>query len=126
MSAGNSPLAPPSSSPDIFAALQPFHVDDLSGTSNMAGSAAAHRGFATDRFAVSASPAGRTVLIIDDTWTTGSHAQSAAAALKSAGARGVGVLAMGRWMNVSWKNTPEWLHQHRGVGWDWNRCCLEP
>jgi hypothetical protein len=41
----------------------------------LGASAAAHRGFATDRFAVSAAPAGRTVLIIDDTWTTGSHAQ---------------------------------------------------
>lgn len=91
----------------------------------LGASAAAHRGFAVDRFAVSAAPTGRTVLIIDDTWTTGAHAQSAAAALKAAGARGVGILAIGRWMNIGWKNTSEWLHQHRGAGWDWNRCCLE-
>lgn len=80
--------------------------------------AAAHRGFAAERFNVSASANGRTVLIIDDTWTTGAHAQSAAAALKLAGARAVGVLAIGRWMNLAWKNTLEWLQQHRGAGWD--------
>jgi predicted amidophosphoribosyltransferase len=48
-------------------------------------SAAAHREFSADLFATTTSVTGRTVLIIDDTWTTGAHAQSAAAALKGAG-----------------------------------------
>lgn len=95
----------------------------------LGASVAAPREFAADRFRVRTSGTSvraRTVLIIDDTWTTGSHAQSAAAAIKTAGARGVGVLAIGRWVNPDWKNTSAWLHQHRGAGWDWNRCCLEP
>ncbi len=92
----------------------------------LAATTTSHRAFTPDRFTVTASPAGRTVLVIDDTWTTGAHAQSAAAALKAAGATAVGILAIGRWINVRWKTTPEWLHQHRGDDWDWNRCCLEP
>lgn len=39
---------------------------------------------------------GRSVLLIDDTWTTGANAQSAAAALKAAGADSVGLVVIGR------------------------------
>ncbi|WP_416900731.1 hypothetical protein [Micromonospora echinospora] len=35
-------------------------------------------------------------LVLDDTWTTGSRAQSLAYALKRAGARSVAVLVLGR------------------------------
>lgn len=38
----------------------------------------------------------RSVLLIDDTWTTGANAQSAAAALKAAGAGSVGLVVIGR------------------------------
>lgn len=43
--------------------------------------------------------AGRHVLVIDDTWTSGANAQSAAAALTAAGADDVTVLAVARWIN---------------------------
>ncbi|MFM9611544.1 hypothetical protein ACSCBZ_37315 [Streptomyces niveiscabiei] len=39
---------------------------------------------------------GENVLLIDDTWTTGNHAQSASAALKAAGAGSVAVVVLGR------------------------------
>lgn len=39
---------------------------------------------------------GQAVLLVDDTWTTGWHAQLAAAALKRAGAECVAVLVLGR------------------------------
>lgn len=42
---------------------------------------------------------GRRVLVVDDTWTTGAHARSAAAALSRAGDRVVGVLVIGRCVN---------------------------
>lgn len=42
---------------------------------------------------------GRHVLVVDDTWATGSRAQSAALALKSAGAEAVTVLVLARWLN---------------------------
>jgi adenine/guanine phosphoribosyltransferase-like PRPP-binding protein len=38
------------------------------------------------------------VLLIDDTWTTGSNAQSAAFALKDAGASSVGFVVIGRYI----------------------------
>jgi len=39
---------------------------------------------------------GRDVLVLDDTWVTGSSAQSAAAALKLAGAAHVAIVVLGR------------------------------
>jgi predicted amidophosphoribosyltransferase len=54
-----------------------------------------------DKFTV--QPAGavasRHVLVIDDVWTTGSNAQSAAVTLRRAGATAVSVLVIGRWLN---------------------------
>lgn len=41
----------------------------------------------------------RHVLLVDDTWTSGANAQSAAAALHAAGARAVTVLVVARWLN---------------------------
>ena len=48
-----------------------------------------------DRFAATVLPGAR-VLLIDDTWTTGSSAQSAAMALRRAGARSVVTVVLGR------------------------------
>jgi hypothetical protein len=44
-------------------------------------------------------PNGSHVVVIDDTWTTGGHAASVAAALKQAGARIVSVMAIARWLD---------------------------
>lgn len=53
------------------------------------------------KFAVrsAASVAGRHVLVIDDVWTTGSNAQSAALTLRAAGVAAVSMLVVGRWLN---------------------------
>jgi len=54
-----------------------------------------------DKFTV--QPAGavtdRHVLVLDDVWTTGSNAQSAALTLRRAGAAAVSVLVVGRWLS---------------------------
>jgi hypothetical protein len=47
------------------------------------------------RFAVAPVPGAR-VLLVDDTWTTGASAQSAAMALRRAGARSVATVVLGR------------------------------
>jgi hypothetical protein len=52
-----------------------------------------------DRFRAGPVPAAAAVLLLDDTWVTGASAQSAAAALKLAGARHVAVLVLGRHVN---------------------------
>ncbi|MFC7729816.1 hypothetical protein [Actinomadura keratinilytica] len=45
---------------------------------------------------------GRTVLLIDDTWTTGSRIQSASHTLKAAGAAKVVAVVLGRRVNPVW------------------------
>lgn len=45
---------------------------------------------------------GRNVLVVDDTWTTGTKAQSAAVTIKRAGAASVTVLAVSRWLRWDW------------------------
>lgn len=82
------------------------------------------RDFATERYEAVDDLAGKTVLAVDDTWTTGAHAQSASSALKTAGAAKVGIVAIGRWVNLDYGGTREWLSRHRAPGWDWERCCL--
>ena len=49
-----------------------------------------------DRFAAAAPLPGAAVLLLDDTWTSGSSAQSAVIALKRAGARRVAAVVLGR------------------------------
>lgn len=88
------------------------------------------REHAADRFRTTRSLTGARVLVVDDTWTTGAHAQSASAALKAAGARTVAVVAIGRWFNPAYQtgtcDGQSWLAEHRRPGWDWQRCCLDP
>lgn len=42
------------------------------------------------------------VLIVDDTWTSGHHAQSVATSLKRRGAQAVTVITLGRWLDAGW------------------------
>jgi hypothetical protein len=49
-----------------------------------------------DRFSAERSRPGASVLLLDDSWVSGASAQSAAAALKRAGARHVAVVVLGR------------------------------
>lgn len=62
-----------------------------------------------DRFVVPptwvSTVAGRHVLVVDDTWVSGDKAQSAALALKAAGARVVTIICIARWL--SWQYSAE-------------------
>jgi hypothetical protein len=86
------------------------------------------RDFSTDRFFLSqAVPLGVPVLIIDDTFTSGSRTQSAAALLKSTGSGPVGVVCIGRHFVPS-QNAEygiaarEYLRRSNALGWDWDFC----
>lgn len=59
---------------------------------------------------VSAIPAGSHVLVIEDTWVSGGHAQSVAAALKNAGADKVSILAIARWLDMDDSRTRRIYH----------------
>lgn len=85
------------------------------------------RAFSEQKFEPTTSLNGQAVLLIDDTWTTGASAQSAAAALKTAGAGPVGAVVIGRHLNREWHENDRRL---RGIGqpFDWSECalCAEP
>lgn len=60
------------------------------------------RAFDLTRYQAVRRLSGANVLLIDDTWTTGASAQSAAATLKAAGAARVGAVVIGRHLNRDW------------------------
>jgi predicted amidophosphoribosyltransferase len=66
---------------------------------------------------------GESVLLVDDTWTTGANAQSAAAALKGAGAGRVAALVIGRYVHREWHENDRRLNALAG-NFDWSRCAL--
>ena len=60
------------------------------------------RDFNPDLFSIgSPVTAGGHVIVIDDTWVSGSHSQSVALALKRAGAAKVSILTVGRWLDLN-------------------------
>jgi hypothetical protein len=83
------------------------------------------RDASTDRY-TSAPLWGEAVLVIDDTWTTGGHAQSAAAALKAAGAACVAVVVLGRHLNSTYGDTARHVEQARLRTFSWGLCSLHP
>jgi hypothetical protein len=79
------------------------------------------REFDPRRFTARRQLGGEPVLLIDDTWTTGASAQSAAAALKSAGAGSVAAVVIGRHVNREWGNNNRRLCALT-TPFDWHRC----
>lgn len=86
------------------------------------------RDFSIERFAVlSQIVTGTPVLLIDDTFTTGSRVQSAAALLKNKGSGPIGVVCIGRHFTSNQDGeygvaAQSYLRHSRSLGWDWN-CC---
>jgi hypothetical protein len=64
------------------------------------------------------------VLLIDDTWVGGGHAQGAAKALKLAGAARVTILALARWLDMTWTPTPEFVNSRLASDFDPDICPL--
>jgi hypothetical protein len=81
-----------------------------------------HR-FTPDKYEARRQLADRSVLLIDDTWTTGANAQSAAAALKAAGAGTVAAVVIGRHVNRGWRHNDGQLRS-LAQPFDWQRCAL--
>ena len=67
---------------------------------------------------------GRSVLLVDDTWTTGANAQSAAAALKRAGGRRVAAVVVGRYVNPGYAHNAQRLRSM--PAFDWSVCAWCP
>ncbi|MFJ3927805.1 hypothetical protein [Streptomyces sp. NPDC090022] len=69
---------------------------------------------------------GEHVLLVDDTWATGHHAQSAAAALKAGGAGTVALVVLGRHLNLTYGDTATHVEQARLRRFTWDVCALRP
>jgi predicted amidophosphoribosyltransferase len=67
---------------------------------------------------------GEPVLLIDDTWTTGASARSAAAALRAAGAGPVAAIVIGRHINRDWDENDRRLREIERTPFDWEECAL--
>jgi hypothetical protein len=63
-------------------------------------------------------PAGAHVLLVDDTWARGGHAQSAALALRAAGAARISVLVAARWLNEDFGGNAAFLRELAGRDYD--------
>jgi adenine/guanine phosphoribosyltransferase-like PRPP-binding protein len=65
---------------------------------------------------------GQHVLVLDDTWTTGSNAQSAALTLRRAGACAVSVMVVGRWLSPRFARTSRFIESHLQRDYDPDVC----
>lgn len=79
--------------------------------------------FDPDRYVALRPLAGQSVLLIDDTWTTGANAQGAAAALKAAGGGSVAALVIGRHVNRGWGDNERRLGELERP-FDWGGCAF--
>lgn len=84
---------------------------------------------APDLFCSLSVPPGSSVLLVEDTWATGASAQSAACALKLAGARAVGIVALGRHVRLDPRQAhraaaERHLAESERGGWSWAECAL--
>ena len=72
-------------------------------------------GVAAGWLSVGGPVAGADVLLVDDTWVSGGSGQSAAAALKTAGARRVALVVLGRHVDPADPRTAEFLRALRAM-----------
>jgi predicted amidophosphoribosyltransferase len=79
------------------------------------------RTFSPGKYEVARPLRGESVLLIDDTWTTGSGAESAAAALREAGAGSVAAVVVGRHVKRGWRENERRLHTLVRP-YDWSTC----
>jgi predicted amidophosphoribosyltransferase len=80
---------------------------------------------AADKYQAIRTLRDRAVLLIDDTWTTGGNAQSAALTLRSAGAATVAIVVIGRHFDRSFRDCEAYYQQAKARKFSWDLCCLE-
>jgi hypothetical protein len=79
-----------------------------------------------NRFQADSMPAGTGVLLVDDSWVSGASAQSAAAALKLAGAGHVAIIALGRHVNPADPRAGPLIAQLAPARYDPSTCAVHP
>jgi hypothetical protein len=69
---------------------------------------------------------GARIVVLDDTWTTGARAQSAASALQSHGARVIAIVVVGRLVHPGHSPVAlKWWRDQAARRFSVDRCCLE-
>jgi hypothetical protein len=84
--------------------------------------------FIADRYVARRDLDSERILLIEDTWASGGDSQSAAYALKQAGASTVSLVVIGRHINGEWEvdGTPSKdLYDMLPKKFDWSRCAAE-
>ncbi len=109
----------PSPAPHRRRARRPDPRPPPPAAATAASTAVPPRTFSAAKFEATTALKGQTVLLIDDTWTTGASAQSAAATLKAAGAGPIAAVVIGRHLNREWHENDRRL---RGIArpFDWD------
>ena len=102
----------------IVSELVPQTRDRFHDALRASGAGCVPHTFDPCRFLAAAPVTGRHVLLIDDVWTTGATAQSAAAVLMAAGAGSVSAVVIGRYVNGYWGGISERLEQMQGSARD--------
>jgi hypothetical protein len=99
-------------------------VDDTRPALVPAPRAVSDRIVSASQFAVvpKCSLAGQHILILDDTWTTGSNTQSAALTLRQAGAHRVSVMVVGRWLSQTYGGNAEFIRARLRRDYDSSIC----
>lgn len=85
------------------------------------------RSFSESRYVADSTAAEKRILLIDDTWTTGGAMQSAAAALRHAGAQTVAGIAIGRHLHLdfAWDSgSVATEYQKLPRMFDWGACAV--
>ena len=77
-----------------------------------------------NRFRADQSADGGRVLLLDDSWVSGASAQSAAAALKLAGARHVAIVVLGRHVDPADPQTGPWAARLRPGEYEMSACAV--
>lgn len=90
------------------------------------------RNFDSNRYRSIAALSGKSVLLLDDTWVTGGHAQAAAYALTTAGAQKVALIVIGRHFRRDYEpvqgsgETCGDIFDTLPADFDWATCAVHP
>jgi predicted amidophosphoribosyltransferase len=86
-----------------------------------------HNRASDDGYEVTEDVTGMSVLLVDDTFTSGARGQSAASALQLAGAHVVAMVPVGRYIRQDFSPTAQTFWESaRATRFDFETCCLDP
>lgn len=108
----------------LRALIEPYLALPWAALAAHAGEPVQAREFNTGRYRAVAPLPGARVLLLDDTWASGSSAQSAAAALRLAGASSIVTLILGRHLNPAHPLSASFVPALAGRNFRLDRCAV--